>query len=66
MSYFEWLLFNETPSFYLYHILITDIDQDSAPKRENVFLRARDIVEFADVGFDGKTGTQNTFKGMKR
>ena len=67
MSYFEWLLFNETPSFYLYHIWITDIDQDSAPKRRKcICIRARVTVEFADVEFDGKTGTQEPFKGMKR
>ena len=33
---------------------------------EKVFERARGIVEFADVEFDGKTGTQEPFKGMKR
>ena len=33
---------------------------------ENVFVRARGTVEFADVEFDGKTGTQEPFKGMKR
>ena len=66
MSYFEWLLFNETPRFSLTTYGLRTLTRTVLQSGENVFVRARGIVEFADVGFDGKVGTQKTFKGMKR